>query len=210
VAHNFIRVIVIEDDESLLACLAKEINRDPGLKCIGAFPSFEAALPVIELKLPDVILLDLKLPGVCGVAATTVICKNWPRIKVVIFTADLRDEKIYAAFQAGATGFLLKSGPQAELPAGIVKAYGGGCPISPQIEIALVAWFRRRQMLFPHLSPTETIVLGEYDSGTPQKEIASKLNISLHTLRVHANRILDKTGVSSLLRAAYLQRQALN
>jgi DNA-binding NarL/FixJ family response regulator len=172
--------------------------------------SFEKALPLIASKLPDVILMDIGLPGMCGVQATAAVCKRYPRIKVIMFTGESTEDKIYSAFLAGAVGFLLKSGSRAELAAGILKAYAGGCPISPQIENALVAWFRRRQLLFPHLSPIETVILGEYDRGTSQKEIANKLQMSPHTLRTHINRILDKTGVSSLLRAAYLKRQALN
>lgn len=201
--------MVVEDDESLLDCLEVEISRASGLRCIGAFPTFEKAREAIGNRMPDVILLDLALPGMDGVAATKVIHREWPRIKIVIFTGSSNEESMYSAFMAGANGFLIKSAPSAELVTAIERAYEGGAPVSPAVATALIGFFQRRQLLIPHLSPTEAAILEQFDRGIPQKEIAAKLQMTHGTLRTHANRILEKTGVSSLLRAAYLRRQAL-
>ena len=201
--------MVVEDDKTLLECLELEIGRAAGLRCIGTYQTFERASEAISSKMPDVILMDLGLPGMDGVEATRVVRKAWPRIKVVAFTGTPSDERIYSAFMAGANGFLLKNVPRADLVNGIERAYEGGSPISPVVASALIAFFQRRQLLMPHLSPTETTILEQFDRGVPQKEIASNLAMSQNTLRTHANRILDKTGVSSLLRAAYLKRHEL-
>lgn len=204
-----IRVLVVEDDSSLLECLKMEIDRSHGLKCVGGYLSFERAEESISNKEADVMLLDLDLPGMDGIEATKLIRRKWPRLKVVIFTGNSAEETIYAAFNAGANGFLLKTAPRAELAAALERAYVGGSPISPEVENALVGWFQRRQSLAPHLSPTERTILDNLDRGVSQKEIASQLGMSYHTLRTHINSILAKTGVSSVLRAAYLHRQAV-
>lgn len=202
-------MLVIEDDSNLLDCLKMEIDRSPGLKCVGGYLTFEKAQDSIPDKQADVLLLDLGLPGMDGIEATKIVRRRWPRLKIVIFTAHSAEERIYAAFNAGANGFLLKTAPRAELAAAVERAYTGGSPISPEVENALVGWFQRRQSLAPHLSPTEREILEHLDRGVSQKEIASKLGMSYHTLRTHINSILEKTGVSSVLRAAYLHRQSV-
>ena len=204
-----IRVTVVEDDLCLLECLRREIDRSSGLKCVGAFESFEDAREKISNQEPDVILLDLSLPGLDGADAIRAIKVEWPRLKILVFTGHADSQRIYSAFMAGANGFLLKSSARAELVDGIEKVYRGEAPISPTVTKVLVGFFESRRLLAPHLSPTEKIILAEYDQGTPQKHIAEKLGMSEHTLRTHVNRILEKTGVSSLLRAAYIHRQSV-
>lgn len=206
---NRIRVLVIEDDANLLDCLKMEVNRSAGLKCVGAYQSFERAQSFIADHQADVLLLDLGLPGMDGVEATRLVKKKWPRLKVVIFTARSGEDWVYSAFSAGANGFLLKTAPRAELAAAIARAYEGGSPISPTVENTLVAWFQRRQSLAPQLSPTEQKILEELDRGVSQKALAGQLGMSYHTLRSHINSILEKTGVSSVVRAAYIRRQSI-
>jgi DNA-binding NarL/FixJ family response regulator len=201
--------MLVEDDTCLLDCLEAEIGRAAGLRCVGGYTSFEKAKKAIANKIPDVILLDLGLPGMDGVGATGLIHKEWPRIKIVIFSGNSSDESIYSAFMAGANGFLLKSSPSAELVAGIECAYEGGSPISPGVASALICFFHRRQLLIPNLSPTEQAILQEFDRGVPQKQIEQKLQISHSTLRTHVGRILEKTGAASLWRAAYLRRHVI-
>lgn len=205
-----IRVTVIEDDACLLACLKAEISREPGLRCVGGHADFESAKEHIPQREADVILLDLGLPGIDGIDAIRIIKDQWPRLKVLVFTGHEASERIYGAFMAGANGFLLKSAARGELVDGIEKVYHGGAPMSPSVSNALISFFQARRLLTPHLSPTEKVILAEYDSGRPQKEIAQQLNISEHTLRTHANRILEKFGVSSLVRAAALIRRSNN
>ena len=203
-----IRVTVVEDDLCLLECLRREVDRSHGLECVGAFGSFEDAREKIPNQEPDVILLDLSLPGIDGVDAIRTIKVEWPRLKILVFSGHEDNQRIFSAFMAGANGFLLKSSARAELADGIEKVYRGEAPMSPMVTKVLVGFFESRRLLAPHLSPTEKIILAEYDQGTPQKQIAERLDMSEHTLRTHVNRILEKTGVSSLLRAAYVQRQS--
>ena len=203
-----IRVIVVEDDSRLLECLKMEIDRSPSLRWAGGFLKFENAAVEIPHKEPDVVLLDLGLPGMDGIQAIGMIKEKWPRLKIVVFTGSNDAQSIYGAFMAGANGFLIKSTPRVELVEGIEMAYRGGAPMSPAVNEALVSFFSARRLLAPHLSPTEKAILQEYDRGTPQKQIAAKFGMSEHTLYTHRNRILEKTGVSSLLRAAWLLRQA--
>lgn len=203
-----IRVLIVEDNANLLECLKLEIGSSRELCCIGAFTSFEQAKSTLAQRKPDVLLLDLILPGMDGVEATKLVRSRWPRIKIVIFTGSSDEDKIFESFRAGADGFLLKTTPRAELVRAIERAYEGGSPISPQVETALVSWFRRQQSLLPHLSPTERLILDLLNRGMPQKQAASSLKMSYHTLRMHINSILEKTGVSSVARVAYLHRQA--
>lgn len=185
-----------------------EISRSESLRCVGAFLTFEKAQPEIPNKQADVILLDLGLPGMDGVEATRIIRRRWPRLKILIFSSLASEERIYSAFNAGANGFLVKSAPRLELVDAIERVHEGGSPISPQVESALVAWFQRRQLLNPHLSPTERAILEQLDRGVSQKELASRLGMSYHTLRTHINSVLEKMGVSSVLRATFIHRQA--
>lgn len=205
-----IRVLVVEDQACALEGIRLELRRASDFKCVGAFLDFETAKEAIRDKQPDVVLLDLGLPGMDGIEAITMIRENWPRIKVLVFTGSDRDETIYSAFMAGANGFLLKSAPHSELIDSIEKVHAGGAPMSPVVAAAIVEFIqggqRLKQNIIPHLSPTERTILTEYDRGTPQKQIAANLGISEQTLFTHRNRILEKFGVNSLIRAAYLLR----
>lgn len=185
-----------------------EIEGSPGLRWVGGCERFETASGEIPRKSPDVVLLDLGLPGMDGIEAINAMKHSWPRLKILVFSGASDEQRIYSAFMAGANGFLVKSAPKAELAEGIESVYGGGAPMSPEVNKALVNFFAARRLLAPKLSPTEKVILEEYDRGTPQKEIAAKLGMSEHTLFTHRNRILDKTGVTTLLRAAWLIRQA--
>lgn len=204
-----IRVLIVEDDPNLLECLKMEISRSSGLKCVGAYPCFEKAQEFIPNRQADVLLLDLGLPGMDGVEATKIVRKKWPRLKVVVFTGQSRDERVYSAFSAGANGFLVKTAPRAELADAIERAHFGESPISPAVANTLVDWFHRRQSLEARLSRTELLIMQDLNRGISQKDIASRLGMNYHTLRTHINSILDKTGVSSVVRAAYLHRQAV-
>lgn len=205
-----IRVTVVEDDLSLLHCLRMEIDRCKSLKCVGAFSNFEDARRKIGGLYADVVLLDLGLPGLDGVDAIHMIKSHWPRLKILVFTGQEERQRIYSALIAGANGLLLKSSSREELSDGIEKVYRGEAALSPLVATVILGFFESRRLLAPHLSPTEKIILAEYERGKAQKVIAAELGISIHTLRTHANRILEKSQVSSLLAASFLQRAQRN
>jgi DNA-binding NarL/FixJ family response regulator len=202
-------VVVIEDHPGLCEGLRLEINRSAGLKCVGAFESLEDGLKFIPKSDVDICLLDLMLPGADGIEGTARLKKKFPRLKVIIFSGLDSAEKILAAFNAGADGYLVKSTPREKLAEAIERVYEGQSAISPIVANELVDYFKRRTALFPHLSPTEKLILDGLEKGSSYKEIADILKMSLNTLKTHVKSILLKTGALSSAQAAWLRRQVV-
>lgn len=206
--ENSIRVVIIEDHRSLLDCLYTEINLSRGLECVGAFDSFERAFRQFKKANADVVLLDIGLPGLDGIRGCEVLKKKFPRVKVLIFSGFESDEKILAAFAAGADGFLLKRTPRQELAAAIESVHAGGWPMSERVRECMAVYLRWRQSLVPKLSPLERQILERVESGKAQKEIAAEFEISLHTVKTHIKRILEKYGAASAVEAVSMRKRS--
>jgi DNA-binding NarL/FixJ family response regulator len=202
-------VAVIEDNRFLLAALKAEIQFSEGLRCIGAFDNCEDFLKALPRLRPDVVLMDLGLPGMDGINCTIQLKRRWPRAKVLIFSTHETREKIVKSLTAGADGYLVKSTPRQKLAQAIHRVHNGESVISEQVAHELVGYLNARPDLIQNLSPQEQRILEEFDRGGTYKEIAQRLGISPNTLKEHAKRIRNKTGVDSMAAAAYIRKSVI-
>jgi DNA-binding NarL/FixJ family response regulator len=202
-------VIIVEDDRGLREQLVQILESVSDLKCLGAFISGEEALPKILEKRPDVVLMDIKLPGMSGIQCVAEIKKVAPEMQIIMVTVYEDSERIFRALKAGANGYLVKSSPPEQLIGAIRDAYKGGAPMSSHIARKVVQHFH---LLGPsvqeaeNLSPREREVLDLLAMGFIYKEIGSKLNIGPETVRTYVKNICQKMHVRSRLEAVAKHR----
>jgi DNA-binding NarL/FixJ family response regulator len=161
---------------------------------------------------PDVVLMDLLMPEMDGIAATAAIKERWPEIEVVALTSFVEEDKIHGALQAGATGYLLKDAAAAQVAAAIRAAYNGEIHLDPAVTQRLAASLRAPKPAAPvePLTAREREVLGLIAQGKANKEIARELGIGERTVRTHISSILGKLGLASRTQAAvYAVREGL-
>jgi DNA-binding NarL/FixJ family response regulator len=202
-------VVVVEDDKGLREQLLRILESASDIKCLGTFSSCEEALPKIFEKPPDVVLMDIRLPGMSGIQCVAEIKKTMPDMQIIMVTIYEDSERIFRALKAGASGYLVKSSPPEQLIQAIRDAYMGGAPMSSHIARKVVQHFH---LLGPsvqesgNLSPREHEVLDLLASGFIYKEIGSKLNIGAETVRTHVKNICQKMHVRSRLEAVARHR----
>ena len=202
-------VVVVEDDRGLREQLVKILEAAPDVKCIGAYVSAEEALPKILGNHPDVVLMDIKLPGMSGIQCVAEIKKVVPDMQIIMVTVYEDSERIFRALKAGANGYLVKSSPPEQLLEAIRDVHKGGAPMSSHIARKVVKHFH---LMGPHVdkaentSPREREVLDLLSQGFIYKEIADQLNIGAETVRTHVKNICQKMHVRSRLEAVARHR----
>ena len=134
-------VVIVEDDRGLREQLIQILESAPDIKCLGAFISAEEALPQILAKNPDVVLMDIKLPGMSGIQCVTEIKKVAPNMQIIMVTVYEDSERIFRALKAGANGYLVKSSPPDQLLESIRDVFRGGAPMSSHIARKVVKHF---------------------------------------------------------------------
>jgi DNA-binding NarL/FixJ family response regulator len=195
------KVSIVEDNEQLRDTLAKMISRANGFECVGQHPSAEAGLVGIPNEKPDVVLMDINLPGMNGVECVRKLKELLPRLQIVMLTAYEDTENIFNSLAAGATGYLLKRSKSAEILDAIRDVQNGGSPMSTHIARKVVQSFLHRPAAAPpveqteELSPREQEVLDLLSQGFMYKEISDKLGISFETVRTYIRRIYEKLHV---------------
>jgi DNA-binding NarL/FixJ family response regulator len=194
-----ISVSVVEDDARVRGSLARLVDRSPGFRCLSQHQSAESALAELPAVRPDVVLMDINLPGLNGVECVRRLKPLLPQAQIVMLTVYEDTDLIFAALAAGATGYLLKRTPRAELLAGIRDVQQGGSPMSSHIARKVVQSFRQAEPAQPPeaLSPREQEVLDHLARGFLYKEIASALGISYDTVHTYVRRIYEKLQVHS-------------
>jgi len=194
-------VAIVEDHAELSQNLAELLNDTPGYRCVCQCTTAENALREIPRHRPDVVLMDLNLPGVSGIECTERLKAALPDTQVLVLTAHEESERIFQALQAGASGYLLKRTPLGELIAAIEEMKQGGAPMTPEIASKVVQSFRRQspaaQDENARLTPREEQILRLLSEGYVVKEIASKLDISFFTAQNHIKKIYEKLHVHS-------------
>ncbi len=190
--------------------LAREINGASGFRCVNGYRTAEEALRGIPADQPDVVLMDINLPGMNGVECIRQLRAQLPKLRCLMLTVYEESEKIFNSLLAGASGYLLKRTSTAELLEAILQVRDGGSPMSSSIARKVVAYFNEMGATAPNtpaLSSRELQVLELLAKGVAYKGIADKLSLSIETIRMNVKHIYIKLHVHSRGEAAakYLQ-----
>lgn len=195
-----IKVALVEDDHSTREGLRLLIHGSPGFRCTGAFESVEDALPALALDLPDVVLMDINLPGMSGREGVAVVKGRWPSVEVLMLSVYGEQESVFESICNGAAGYLLKKTPPARLLEAIQEARDGGSPMSPEIARKVVMLFRKTPRPEPAeraLTPRELQLLSLLAEGHGYAEAADLLGVSENTVRNYIRSIYEKLHVHS-------------
>jgi len=195
-----IRVAIVEDDRPTREGLTLLIGGTPGYACVGSYPSVEEALRLIGGHLPNVLLLDIHLPGMLGSEGVKVFREKYPSVQVMMLTIYAEQDKVFESICNGACGYLLKKTPPARLLEAIREAHEGGSPMSPEIARKVVTLFRQTappERVDQQLTPQETRLLSLLAEGYSYQSAAHQLNISVNTVRNYIRSIYEKLHVHS-------------
>ena len=211
-----ITVAIVDDDAPARGMLTEWVRGEGGFKCVGVYENGEAALAALPLEKPSVILMDINMPGMSGIECVRRPKPQMPATQFVMLTVYEDPDHIFKALSSGASGYLLKRTPRAELLAAVRDVYAGGSPMSSNIARKIVQSFQRfspSPAEPDNLSPREREVLELLARGYLYKEIADALHISVPTVNTHIRRIYEKLHVRSrsqaIARFTYIPNAAL-
>jgi DNA-binding NarL/FixJ family response regulator len=193
-----ITVSIVEDNDKLRGTLAKVLDRAEEFQCLSQYPNAEDALKSLPQDKPNVVLMDINLPGMNGVECVRQLKQLIPETQIVMLTVYEDTDNIFKALTAGATGYLLKRTSQAELIEAIREVHRGGSPMTTHIARKVVQSLQKSPTTSPQaeaLSPREQEVLDCLAQGFLYKEIAEKLGISYETVHTYIRRIYEKLQV---------------
>ena len=195
-----LKVSLVEDEDDLRLLLTRHLNRVPALECLAAYATAEAALEDIPRSKPDVVLMDIKLPGMNGIECTRRLLQQLPDLSVVMLTEHEDSDLVFEALKAGAIGYLLRrqATPQ-KIHEALQEVMTGGSPMTPRIARKVVRHFHMatESAELQSLSRRELEVLDGLAQGWAYKEIGPRLGISLDTARTHLKSIYRKLRVNS-------------
>ncbi len=190
-----ITVSIVEDDQDIRESLALLINGTPGFACIATYGSGEKAVKGIVKETPDIVLMDIGLPGISGLQSIRILKEKLPEIDILVLTIQSESDTVFEALCAGASGYLMKDTPPAQLLDAIRESYEGGAPMSTRIARLVVGSFQIVQQT--SLTQREKEVLTHLCKGKSYKMIAEDLFISEETVRRHIKNIYRKLEVHS-------------
>ena len=197
-------VLVVEDDVRLQEHLIKMLEVPTDITCLCAVSSAEEALEKIPAYHPDVVLMDINLPGISGIDCIRDLKKKLPKVEIVMLTAYDVDDNIFRALKEGVSGYMLKSSTPEDIYNAIRDVYSGGAPFSSHIARKVAHYFRAEKEIEDDnekLTPREKDVLRLLASGYIYKEVADQLDISMETVRTYVKRICIKLHVRSKVEA---------
>jgi DNA-binding NarL/FixJ family response regulator len=205
-----ITVGIVEDNRDFRNTLSHYLNDAPGYKCVAECSSAEEALKVLPKISPEVVLMDIHLPNMSGMACTRRLKDICPTIQILILTVFEDNERVFDALKAGASGYLLKCADPADILRAIQEVKQGGAPMSSQIARQVVQSFREETQdarKVEKLSEREKEILEQLSKGYSTKEIADRTSVSVNTVRTHLQHIYEKLHVRSRTEAVlkYLQ-----
>lgn len=194
-----IKVAIVEDDAGIREMLTRVVERAAGLVHVASYGNGEDALAALPALGPDVVVMDIQLPGMSGIECTRLLKKAAPSIQVLVFTVFGDSEQVFRALEAGASGYLLKRTARTELVDAIKQVWDGGAPMSGEVARKVVESFRKpaHSPEVETLTAREEEVLGLLAKGYITKEIADQLAISFDTVRFHLKHIYRKLHVRS-------------
>lgn len=200
-----IKVIMFDDNDSLRDSVSMLLHDTPGFILVETYAHCLDAIENIQKINPDVVIMDIDMPGMNGIEAVRLIRKNFPAVQILMLTVFDDDEKVFAAIKAGAGGYILKSAQPEQLLAAISEVYNGGAPMTPGIAKKVLQQFKN---ILPeelkedyHLSGREKEVLSLLVDGLSYKMIADRLHITYDTVRAHMKKIYEKLHVTSMTEA---------
>ncbi len=199
-----IHIVVFEDNRLVRDALQAILNGTHGMTCIAAFQDVNRWDLEIRRYQPDVVLMDIEMPGMNGIEATRRIVEKYPDVKILIQTVFHDHDKIFQALCAGASGYILKNDPPAKLIDAIFDVYNGGAPLSPMVAKKMLGFFSNKNVILVsprssdyQLSDREKELLQMIIKGDNYKTIAEKAYISYETVRTHVKNIYKKLHVTS-------------
>jgi DNA-binding NarL/FixJ family response regulator len=199
-AAAVIKVAIIEDLREVREGLAMLINGTSGFSCVGRFRSMEEAIENLSREMPDIVLTDIGLPGMDGIAGIKILHEKFPDLPCLALTVYDDDERIFAALCAGAIGYLLKNTQPARLLESLREVKAGGAPMSPEVARRVITLFQNftpPQNAGYHLTPQEKELLKLLTEGHSYKTAAYQLKISIHTVSFHLRNVYEKLRVHS-------------
>ena len=190
-----IRVSIVEDDLPFREALESYLNQSPDFRCVSAYADPRAALRGLPNDSPDVVLMDLQMPGMTGIECVMALRQEAPGVRAIMLTVFEQDENIFKALAAGASGYLVKRTPPLKILEAIREVMEGGAPMSAHLARKVVASFHQAATIT--LSPQERDVLGRLAQGHTYGRIAAEMGITVHTVRNYIRRIYEKLQVHS-------------
>lgn len=197
-----IRVAVFDDNQERLNSLKLLIEMQSDMLCVGIFPDAENAVSKIKSSTPDIILMDIEMPGVTGIEAVKLIKEAYPELTIIMQTVFEDEALIFEAIKAGASGYILKKTSPDKIIEGIIDAHQGGGPMSPSVATKVLKFFQDGPPASTHknyqLTTREKEILALLTKGMSYKMIADKMSISYHTVNAHLRHTYEKLHVNSL------------
>ena len=203
-------VSIVEDEAELRLELERLINSFEGFRCLATYPNAETALELTPKSPPDLLLMDINLPGMSGIECVRKFRDNQSKLPIVMFTVYEDSDALFQSLMAGANGYLLKRAPRAKLREALVEIHAGGAPMSRSIARKVVDFFHQVSQLptnvvkpleLQSLTAREQEILASLAKGESYKEIATECKISGDTVRKHMARIYEKLHVHSRTQA---------
>jgi DNA-binding NarL/FixJ family response regulator len=198
--RSSINVVIVEDTKIINDSLSSLINRADGFACVGSFLDCESMLKIIASLNADILLMDIKLPGMNGIEGVKAVKELLPELNILMLTVHEENELIFDALCAGACGYLVKKTHPERLLEAIQEAHEGGAPMSSHIARKVTQFFQNKKRLAEDatlLTERELEILKELIKGKTYYSIAMTLNISKDTVRFHIKRIYKKLHVHS-------------
>jgi DNA-binding NarL/FixJ family response regulator len=192
-----IKISIIEDDKDIRESLAILLNGTPEFSCIATYINCEAAIKNISNEIPDVILMDINLPGISGIEGTKIIKEMLPDVQIIMLTISENDQDVFNSLCAGACGYLKKNTQPIKLIEAVREAVNGGAPMSMDIARLVVNSFRKDIHISNSLTSRESEILKKLCDGSSYKQIADDLFIDLNTVKFHIRNIYRKLEVNS-------------
>ncbi len=197
-----IKVSIVDDNEGLRSSLATLIRRAPALRLLGEYPDAETAVKEIPSKVPDVVLMDINLPGMNGVDCVRQLKTALPKVQFLMLTVYEDSDSLFRSLKAGASGYLLKRTASSRLLEAIEEVNTGGSPMTPQLARRVVQFFNvppqsREDSPLARLTPGEREFIDQLANGYAYKEIADRMKISIDTVRSYVRTVYEKLHVHS-------------
>ena len=195
-----LRVAIVEDNGGLRRSFVRLVNNTLGMACAGSWPEAESAIAQLPTLKPDVVLMDINLPGMSGIECTARLKQLCPKVQVIMVTVYEDADSIFRALQSGACGYMLKRASADEILAAINEVRNGGAPMTSGIARKVVQAFQKAPVASgdtAELSEREVEILDLCAQGFVNKEIADRLNISYWTVKNHVKHIYEKLHVRS-------------